>query len=141
MGTFEEEAAKKGLVARDIKNAIIANLWIFAWALSLGVISYLSDFQWYEAIWASTIGLVVHVGLGIGMVLAYKRFLSEADELEKKIQLDALALSVGVTIVAFSSYSVLEKIAGLPALTPAYLIVVLALSYSVGLVAGRRNFR
>ncbi len=32
MGKFEEECASKGLVARDVKNAIIVNLWMFAWA-------------------------------------------------------------------------------------------------------------
>ena len=36
------------------------------------------------------------------------------DEMERKIQLDALALSVGVTVVAFGGYSILEKAAMVP---------------------------
>ena len=141
MGKFEQQAAAKGLVARDIKNAIIANLWIFAWAASLGVVSYLSDLGWYSSPSVIIVGLVIHIGIGVGMVLAYKRFLTEADELERKIQLDALAISVGAILVTFSSYSILEKSTEIPPLSPAYLIMVMAAAYCVGLIIGRRRFR
>ena len=116
MGKFEEAAARKGLPARDLRNASIANLWIFAWAISLVVISYLSKYDWYSSNLIIATGLMIHAGIGIGMILAFRHFLAEADELQRKIQLDALALSVGVTIVAFSSASLLAKAGFLPAL-------------------------
>jgi len=141
MEKLEESAAKCGLVARDVKNATVANIWTLAWAISLGVISYLSDYGWYTSIWVAMVGFGIHAVIGVGMVLAFKKFLTEADELERKIQLDALALSVGVTIVFFSSYSVLEKAISIPGLSTAYLIVVLALAYSVGIIFGRRRYR
>ena len=141
MGKFEQQAAAKGLVARDIKNAIIANLWIFGYAVSLGVISYLSTFEWYSSIWATVVGLAIHLGIAVAMVLAFKRFLTEADELERKIQLDALATSVAAILVTFSSYSILQKSTEVPPLTPAYMIMVMAAAYCVGLIVGRRRFR
>ncbi|PCJ48657.1 MAG: hypothetical protein COA74_08080 [Gammaproteobacteria bacterium] len=142
MTNFEEECARKGLVARDIKNAIIVNFWILAWAVTLGAVSYLSDYQWYTASWwASSAGLLVHLSVGIGMILAFKRFVKEADDLERKIQLDALAISVGLTVVTFSSYSILEMSAVVPELTAAYLIVVMSMGYALGLIIGRIRFR
>ena len=70
-----------------------------------------------------------------------KRFVSKADELERKIQLEALALSVGVTIIFFSSYAILQKALEIADLSPAYLIVVMSLGYVMGLIVGRLRFR
>lgn len=141
MGNFEKECAEKGLVARDIKNAIIVNFWALAWAITLVVISVLSDYGWYANNWLTFAGVVIHIGIGIGMILSYKRFITEADELERKIQLDALAVSVGATIVTFSSYSVLQKAINIPELSAAYLIVILSVAYAAGLVIGRMRFK
>jgi len=90
MTKFEEECAQKGLVAGDIKNAIIVNFWLLAWAATLGAVSYLSDYEWFASSWASMAGFLIHIGIGIGMILAFKRFVTKADDLERKIQLDAL---------------------------------------------------
>ena len=141
MGKFEEDAAKKGLVARDVKNAMIANVWIFAWAVSLMAISYFSTTEWYDSMFIIAAGLIVHLGIGLGMVLAFKRFLSQADELERKIQLDALALSVAVTIITFSTSSLLQKSSSLPELSPSYLIVAMSVAYCLGIIIGRKRFK
>jgi hypothetical protein len=141
MTKFEEQATAKGLVPRDLKNASIANLWALLWMITLGATVFLSEYQWYSAIWVQSLGLIIHIGMGIGMVLAFKRFIAEADELDRKIQLDALALSVGMTVITFSSYSVLQKFAAIPHLTPAFLIVIISLTYSVGIIVGKRRFR
>jgi hypothetical protein len=131
----------QGLPERDIKNANQIMLWAFAWAATLVIISICSKYAWFSSALPITIAFVLHTGIGIGMILAYKRFLRELDEMERKIQLDALALSAGATVVAFSSYSILEKAGILPDLNPAYLIAFLALTYSAGLIIGRIRYR
>ena len=141
MGKFEEAAARKGLPARDLKNATIANSWIFAWATSLVVISYASKYDWYSSGLIIATGLLIHVAIGIGMILAFRHFLTEADELQRKVQLDALALSVGVTIVAFSSFSLLAKAGVLPEMDTTGLIVVMSFAYCAGLLIGWRRYR
>ena len=141
MSKTETPSSCNNLVARDIKNANIVNLWAFAWASSLLLVSFLSEYEWYAATWIISLGFIFHTGIGIKMIFAFKQFINQADELEKKIQLDALALSVGITIIVFSSYSILEKSANVPALTPAYLIVTISVAYIVGIIAGRRHFR
>lgn len=141
MGKFLNAAANKGLPPRDIRNAMIANLWILAWAVSLVLISVLSDYDWYSSKLATTIGFLIHAGIGVGMILAFKHFLTEADELQRKILLDSLALSVGVTIVAFSSSSVLAKAGVLPELDATGLIVVMTAGYCAGILIGKRRYR
>ena len=90
---------------------------------------------------ALTIAIAIHVIVGIAMLLSYKHFLTELDEMERKVQLGALALAVGVAIISFSSYSILEEATTLPPLNTAYLIAVMALSYIVGIFKGRLAYR
>ena len=141
MGKFEEECERKGLVAVDIKNAITVNFWCLAWAVSLLAISYVSEFNWYAATWIKMTGFIIHALIGVGMIFAFKRFVSKADELERKIQLEALALSVAVTIVFYSSYTILEKSLEIAELSPSYLIVAMSLGYALGLIIGRIRVR
>lgn len=141
MGRLEDAAARKGLPARDIRNANIANLWIFAWAISLVGISFLAGYEWYASGLIVAVGLLIHTGIGVCMILAFRKFLAEADELQRKIQLDALALSVGVTIVAFSISSLLAKSDVLPQMDTTGLLVAMSLGYGAGLTMGWRRYR
>lgn len=102
-------------------NLAIENDWIGSDALAL----------------AATIGVTV---LGMGVLLAYHRFLSTADELMRKIQLDALALTVGVGVVSGFSYTLLES-AGIVAEAEAMtLIMVMVVAYIAAVVVGQRRF-
>jgi hypothetical protein len=133
--------ACKGLPARDLRNANIVNMWALAWAASLLLISFLSGYDWYSSTIPTMIGLVIHAGIGLAMFFAYKRFLKELDEMERKIQLDALASSVGVTVIGFSTYSILEKAGNMPVLEPHHLIVLIALTYMAGIIIGRIRYQ
>lgn len=133
--------ACKGLPARDIRNANIVNMWALAWAATLLLTSFLSGYEWYSSTTPTMIGFVVHVGIGLAMFFAYRRFLKELDEMERKIQLDALASSVGITVIGFSAYSILEKAGFMPDLKPSYLIVLIALTYMAGIIIGRIRYQ
>ena len=141
MNKFEQACIDKGLVPKDIKNANIANAWALAWALTLAGISYAADQSWYDSIAVIVAGFAIHLAIGIKLVFVFRKFIKEADELERKIQLDALAFSVGVVIVSFSSYSILEKSFQVPELTPSIMLVILSVAYMVGIIVGRRLVR
>lgn len=141
MKTILEAIACKGLPARDLRNANIVNLWAISWAVSLGFISFLSKYQWYSQGFPTILAFTIQTGIGIGMLHAYIRLLKNLDEMERKIQLDALAISVGVTVISFASYSVLDKSGIVPDLKPSYLIALMALTYMAGIVFGRIRYR
>ena len=131
----------KDLPERDIKNANRVNILAFLWAGSLCGATFLSKYDWYSSTLPVIASVVIHGSIGVWMILAFKKLISEIDELERKIQLDALALSVGITIVGFSTYSILQDIGSIPVLRPAYLIALMSLSYSFGLIGGRIRYR
>jgi hypothetical protein len=108
----------------------------------LAIISFLSQYEWYSsAALPIIIGFVINTGIGIGLIVAYKRFLKDLDEMEREIQLDALALSVGVTLAGFYSYTILDKAGVVPNLDPSHLIMLMSFTYVAGLIIGRIHYR
>ena len=78
--------------------------------------------------------------LGIRVLFGYQKFLRDADELMRKIQLDALALAFGVGIVAGFSFQVLES-AGVVTDTRANsLIMIMIITYMGSVIAGQRRY-
>jgi len=71
---------------------------------------------------------------------AYVRFLREADELLRSIQLHALALGFGAGWLAMSGYPLFERL-GAPAADIGDYTVVMAVFYSLGSVLGWRRYR
>ena len=74
---------------------------------------------------------------GLMMIRTYRHMLRTLDEMERKIQLDALALSVGVAMLTFSASSILQTADILAQLKAYVLRTIMAFSYSIGLVLGR----
>ena len=131
----------KGLPARDIKNANRVNLLALLWMVTLLLSSIGSEYAWYNTMLVISIAFIVHTSIGVVMVFSFRKFLSELDDLERKIQLDALALSVGVTIISFSSFSILSKAGIIAELDQSSLIALIAVTYMIGNIAGRIKYR
>lgn len=78
--------------------------------------------------------------LSVFVVLAYARFLREADELQRSIHLGALALGFGGGWLAVAGYRLFELL-GAPYVDRGSVAVVMAVTYTLGLVAGRVRYR
>ncbi len=130
----------QGLPERDIKNANKVNLWALAWAGSLLIFHYGSEESWFTSVVLIVIAALTNMAIGVGMVLAYKKLLKELDEMERKIQLDSLALSVGITIISFSGYSILQDVTAIPELEPSHMIMLMSVTYIVGIITGRIRY-
>jgi len=69
-----------------------------------------------------------------------RRHLRKADELQRAIQLHALALGFGASWLALCGYPLLERL-GAPALVPGDYVVVMAVFFSLRILLGRRRYR
>jgi hypothetical protein len=76
------------------------------------------------------------------MIRVFKQYLLGLDELQRKIQLDAIALTLGVGLVIGSSYELLEDIKLIP-FEPeiSHLIILMSLTYWVGVILGNRRYQ
>ena len=99
------------LTANDRRNVRRYNAWMLGWMV----------------LWASTLLLIGKAGLsgpiawvlaaltvvpGLIGVSAYIRFLREADELLRKIQLEALAIAFGVGVLFMMTWRLFERLGG-----------------------------
>lgn len=124
----------------DRRNQRMIVAWSLGWVLaSLG-----ADYGIENEVIASgapTIAAIAAVTiLGAGVILTYRRFLREADELMRKIQLDALALTVGVGIVAAFTYSLMEGAEIVEAAELMTLVMIMVVTYISGVIIGRRLY-
>ena len=137
MGAKLDAVLAKGLPDRDKRNANRVNLWAFGWMLSLmgNMIPTKIFDQGAELLWAAI--FAVHVLCGVMLVLSYRRFLSQLDEMERKVQLEALALAVGFSILVYSAGSILASVGVLWKPDASIMLAVMSLTYMGGLIVGR----
>jgi hypothetical protein len=137
MGKLTDTILLKGLPTQDVKNANIVNLWVMIWAGSLLVAVLSQEIFSFNNLISTLIMATLNIICGLMMIRAYQHMLRTLDEMEREIQLDALALSVGVAMLTFSASGILQIADILPQLEASWLLTIMAFSYSIGLVLGR----
>jgi hypothetical protein len=82
----------------------------------------------------------LNLGLAAAALLAYVHFLREADELQLRIHLQAMALGFGGGWLSVAGYRLFELL-GAPYVDRGAVILVMAVLYTVGLMLGQRRYR
>lgn len=128
------------LSANDRKAVRRINVVLFAWMICyLGVLlslSWLREEVAWLAVVAATVPLVL---LAIGIV-AFARFLQTADELTRKIQLDAMAIGFGAGLFVMFVYDMLSRFEVLTS-EVSDPILVMVLAYTGAILIAQRRYR
>ena len=83
-------------------------LWTLLWVVTQAIVVFGYRELWNEIRWITALVLAVNVILGLGMVWTYRNLMDLFDELERKIQLESMALTLGLTLVAGLGYTVMD---------------------------------
>jgi hypothetical protein len=113
-------------------------LWVSLWLVSFVAITIALEIEALPAGLGYAAGLANAV-LGVIAVWSYFRLLRGADELERKIQVEALALGFGVGAVWMMGWRLIER-AGAPRLDVNDGLLVMLLAYGVGVALARRRY-
>ena len=89
----------------QIKTKKIMYAWCFAWVASFALLSLGVNYLWHSLL-ITKIGLLINLAIGIGMIIANKNLFKTYDELQKKIQYEAIAITLGLTVVVGITYDV-----------------------------------
>jgi hypothetical protein len=116
--------------------------WTAAWVATMAVANFGPEFVWGEVDWITALVIAANLAIGAGMVLANIRHLKSLDEMHQKIQLEAMGLSLGVGLVVGLAYSNLD-VTGLIGFHAqiSHLVMLMGLTYLVGIAAGLRKYR
>lgn len=106
----------------DTHNNRALALWSFTWALGIIVATSIVASGLVTGAAAWIVALLPNV-LALYVLRAYLRFLTMTDELQRRIQLEALAVGFGVTYFLIIAHVVAQS-AGAPALDSSWWVLV-----------------
>ena len=126
--------------AQDQRNSLRFTLWLLVWAITYVAASFALKSDMSIAtplVWllAAIPNLVM-----VAAIFSYIQFLSNADELLRKIQLQGLAMGFGAAIVFVTGYQLLEA-AGASEMQTDHLIIVMVFSWVAGQMYGAWHYR
>ena len=128
--------------AQTNKNTSRLFIWSVVWVLVTAGVAFGPKNIWNFNTWLTIIAVLIHIGIGLGMIRVFKQFLLGLDELQRKIHLDAMALSLGIGLVFGCSYEMLEDIKLIPFQPEIpHLMIVMYLTYAFGAVLGVRKYQ
>jgi hypothetical protein len=129
-------------VSKQMKKAT-KNLamWALFYIVSLALATFGPKFIWQENTTWSIIAVVINALFGVGLILAHIKQLAALDELQKKVQLDAMGIALGVGIIGGLSYSVMDisNIISRDA-EIGFLVMLIGISYMIASAVGKKRY-
>ena len=99
-------------------------------------------FLWNKALVFTLLAIVFNVCVGIGTIVANKKYLEELDELQRKVHLNSLAITVGVAIIVGIPYSVMDSYHVIPFhANISHLVALMSLTYAGSNLYGTWRYR
>lgn len=128
--------------ANSERNTLLLGFWTAAWILTMALANFGPKFIWQSNESITILAIVINMVIGFGMILANRRHLRGLDEMHQKIQLEAMAVSLGVALVVGLSYSNLD-ITNVIAFDAeiSHLVILMGLTYGLGVMFGLRKYR
>ena len=128
--------------ASNARNSMRLGYWTGAWVLTMALVNFGPTFIWGSSQPITVVAIVLTLAVGFGMIVANKRHLQGLDEMHQKIQLEAMALSLGVGLVVGLAYSNLDVTDVIPFDAEiSHLVILMGLTYAAGIFFGLRRFR
>lgn len=125
---------------RDRRNERRVILWTAAWMGTWLAINGAIRSEWLGSTGAAVGATLVFTALGLGVATSYRRFLRDADELLRKIELEALALAVGVGLVGGFTYWTLARAGVIPDADVLVVLVLMMVTHALAVFVGRRRY-
>jgi len=128
--------------ANSARNTALLGYWTGAWLVTIALANFGPKFIWQLNESLTILAILINLAVGFGMIWANKRHLRGLDEMHQKIQLEAMALSLGIGLVvglAYSNLDVTNIIAADAEIS--HLVILMGLTYLFGVINGLRKYR
>ncbi len=124
---------------QDFVNMRRFSIWCVAWAAAQIAASWVLNSYAVTGVAAWMIALAPSI-VAIGALVSYLRYLRLADELQRRIQIEGLAVGFGAAWIFVIGYQSFEH-AGAPELTVVATILVMTAALIVGQLLAVRHYR
>ena len=128
--------------SRMIRNTLGLAAWTAAWVASLAFAAFGPVALWNREPVPTLLAIGLNVVIGVGMLLANRRNLQAMDELQRTVQLQAMAWTLGAGLVGGLAWTLFDRHNLVPFDSEiAHLVVFMGLVYLAGTLAGVRRYR
>jgi hypothetical protein len=135
-------SSENGYESRIRSKVIQLFRWCGAWGGTCVLLAFGPQFLWNRVLVFTLLAVGLNVGVGIGAIVANKKYLEELDELQRKVHLNSLAITVGVAMIAGVPYSVMDSYHVIPFHADiSHLMVLMSLTYAASNLYGTRRYR
>ncbi len=88
----------------SVKTSLDLAAWTLAWVATLALARFGPEHLWNSQTAASWTAIAVNLVVGVGWMMAHARYLHRVDELQRKIMMDAMVVTLGVGWVGGFAY-------------------------------------
>lgn len=117
-------------------------IWTAAWVMTMAVASFGPKFLWDGAPLWSSLAILLNLAVGLMMILANRNLFNDLDELQRKIQLEAMGITLGLAVVVGLVYSLLDATNLIPYDAEiSGLVMFIGITYFAATVLNSRRYR
>ncbi len=128
-------------IHRHMTHTTNLMIWTAAWVLTVAISKFGPIHYWGDHHLINLLAILLNVGVGIGMIWANIRYLKGQDELMRKVQLEAMGISLGVAVVGGIALSLSNSTHLIPFGNEInHLVLLIGLTYIVSLVINLRRY-
>jgi hypothetical protein len=136
----ELKPPEKGYESRMRTNALRLYRWSGAWVAA--TVLMVNRILAHKALVFTLLAVGLNVAVGVGMILAFKKLIAEADELQRNLLLNAFAIAFGVGVVAGIPFTVMSAFRVIPVKANiGHLVILMGVAFIVSLLYGNRRYR
>lgn len=129
------------ICSRTKRNTKSLGIWTGAWLVSLALTAFGPKFFWDYNVLVTLCTIAINLVMGYKMIMANKIHLEGLDELQQRIQLEAMALSLGVSMVFGAVFGLIEGVRLVefhP--NPSSVLFVMGITYGIGMLLAHRKY-
>lgn len=123
------------------KHLIHLAFWTWSWVLTLAIATFGPEFFWEEKSALTIVAIVVNLAIGILMVLANRKLFNHYDELERKIHLESMGLTLGLAVIIGLTYSLFDQKNLIHSDAEiGFLVGFIGITYMISLMVNRKRY-
>ena len=124
------------------KRTLQLAVWTWSWVATLALATFGPKFIWNESSPLTVVAIVLNLINGAVMIWANRNLFNHYDELERKLHLEAMALTLGLTLITGLSFSLLDQ-TNLIAFDAeiSFLVIFMGITYLIALLVNRRRYQ
>jgi hypothetical protein len=116
--------------------------WTWSWVATMAIATFGPEFIWDNNAFLTPFAIVVNLANGIWMILANRDLFNHFDELEKKIHLESMAITLGLAVVVGLTFSILDQQDLIPFKADiGFLVMFIGITYLTSVYINTRRYK